>query len=298
MKLIRLILIGWIAGIIPGYAQVEIPELWNHAVHDEAKILTPSFIDSIEVELQRFNDSTSNQVGVFLISSLKGEPIEDLAIRVAKKWKLGQADKDNGVLLLIAKDDRQMRIEVGLGLEGALPDAICNRIIRNEIAPSFRKDAYDEGIRNGLTAIMAASKGEYSASEIDAKSPFEKWTIILIIYGLLFLFTGMGLAADSIFTWIVYVVLAILYLLVPFLGIGFGAGIWIFWIYLIGYPLARKFIPKRFLESKSHSSGSGWSKMSGWTSSGSSSSSSSSSWSSGFSGGGGSFGGGGASGSW
>ena len=149
---------------LSAFAQTEVPELWGHRVHDEAKVLSQNTIDNLERTLQLFEDSTSNQIAVLTITSLNGEAIDQFGIRVVEKWKLGKSDKDNGILLLVAVDDRKMRIEVGQGLEGSLPDAICARIIRNEMAPAFRRGDYDTGVVAAIDAIRLAIKGEYTGS--------------------------------------------------------------------------------------------------------------------------------------
>ena len=118
-------------------AQKPIPELWGLHVHDEAKILSQQTVDLLENQLKVYEDSTSNQIAILIITSLEGASLEEYSLRVAEKWKLGQKDKDNGVLLFIAVDDHKMRIETGYGLEGVLTDALCSRIIRNEMAPKF-----------------------------------------------------------------------------------------------------------------------------------------------------------------
>jgi uncharacterized protein len=105
--------------------------------------------------------STSNQVVVLTITSLENESIEEYSIRVVDTWKLGQKGKDNGGLLLVAKDDRKVRIEVGRGLEGDLTDALCAQIIRREIVPNFKGGDYDRGVRAGVDAILAAIAGAY-----------------------------------------------------------------------------------------------------------------------------------------
>jgi len=149
-------------------AQKEIPELWGQHVHDEAKVLSPQTIETLEQQLKLFEDSTSNQIAILIVPSLDGEIIEQYGLRVSEKWRLGQKDKDNGVLLLISINDRKMRIEVGQGLEGPLPDAICNRIIRNEMAPNFRRGDYDGGVSAAINGIMLAIKGEYTADDAPA----------------------------------------------------------------------------------------------------------------------------------
>ncbi len=145
--------------------QVKIPELWGTRIHDEARILSPAFINQLEQQLKLYEDSTSNQIAILIIPSLEGQPIEEFSLEAAEKGKLGQAEKDNGVLLLIAFEDHKVRIEVGEGLEGVLPDAICNQIIRNEIAPHFRQNDYEGGIQAAVTAMIQAIGGEYQADE-------------------------------------------------------------------------------------------------------------------------------------
>lgn len=144
--------------------QRDIPELANRRVHDDAGILSPQIVAYLEQSLRTFEDSTSNQLAILTVPSLEGESIDQFGIRVAEAWKLGTADRDNGVILLIAVEDRKMRIEVGQGLEGPLPDAICNRIIRNEMAPAFRRQDYDDGVVAAIDGIRKAIKGEYTGS--------------------------------------------------------------------------------------------------------------------------------------
>ncbi|HRI78790.1 MAG TPA: TPM domain-containing protein [Cyclobacteriaceae bacterium] len=146
-------------------AQKEIPELQGRRVHDEANVLSRQTVDYLEQTLKIFEDSTSNQLAILIVPSLESEVIETFSIRVAEKWKLGTKDKDNGAILIVSINDRKMRIEVGQGLEGPLPDAICNRIIRNEMVPSFRRGDYDAGVNAAMTAIMQAVKGEYHVDE-------------------------------------------------------------------------------------------------------------------------------------
>ena len=146
-------------------AQKEIPELWGQRVHDEAKVLSPQTVNYLEQQLKTFEDSTTNQIAILIVSSLDGEVIETYALRAAEKWKLGSKANDNGAILVVSINDRKMRIEVGQGLEGPLPDATCNRIIRNEMAPNFRKGDYNAGVSAAVTAIMQAIKGEYKAED-------------------------------------------------------------------------------------------------------------------------------------
>lgn len=118
----------------------------NGPVNDKAGILRSSEETELAAFLNSVNNQTSVQIAVLTIPSLEGESLEDYSIRVVDSWKLGQKDTDNGVLLLVALEDRKIRIEVGYGLEGKLTDAKSGLIIRNIIAPSFQSGRYGQGI--------------------------------------------------------------------------------------------------------------------------------------------------------
>jgi uncharacterized protein len=166
-------------------AQKVVPELWGQRVHDEAHLLKAETVDQLEKNLKSYEDSTSNQIAILIIQSLEGDVLEQYALRVAEKWKLGQKDKDNGALLLIVVDNHKLRIEVGQGLEGVLTDALSNRIIRNEIAPAFRRGDYDGGVTVGIHGIIKAIDGEYANDE--KTSSDYTWIAIGIMAGLFFI---------------------------------------------------------------------------------------------------------------
>lgn len=165
-----------------GLAQPQIPKLKMWAT-DLTNTLTKSELNELNIRLKTYQDTTSNQILVLMIPSLEGYPIEMLAEETATKNKIGTEKNDNGILLLIAKDDRELRIEVGYGLEGAVPDAIASSIIRNVIRPNFRNDNYYQGISEGISAIISAIGGEYVADQSDEDSgfPFIIFVIILIV---------------------------------------------------------------------------------------------------------------------
>ena len=150
----------------PLYA-LSVPERPAARVNDYAALLSPAARADIENTLAEFEKSTSNQVVVAIFHGLEGGSLEDFSIRLADQWKIGDRQKDNGVILLIFKEDRQVRIEVGYGLEGALPDAVAHQIIRNEIVPAFRDGRFDEGVKNAVAGIIAATRGEYKAVSED-----------------------------------------------------------------------------------------------------------------------------------
>lgn len=151
-----------------GGEALDVPPLKAH-VNDYANILSPAAVQKIEAELSAFETSDSTQIAVLTIPSLEGENIEEYAIKVADAWQIGQKGKDNGAILLVAKSERKIRLEVGRGLEGTLTDLLSGRIIRYEIGPRFKQGDFDGGVEAGVAAIMSAVKGEYSASAQDVR---------------------------------------------------------------------------------------------------------------------------------
>ena len=146
----------------------EVPQLRGY-VNDYASMLSPPAVQQMEGELAAFEQSDSTQIVVLTIASLEGQDLEQYSIQVVEKWKIGQKGKDNGALLLIVKNDRKVRIEVGRGLEGKLTDLVSGRIIRNEISPAFKRGDFDGGVSAGVSAIMATVRGEYTAQPRDIR---------------------------------------------------------------------------------------------------------------------------------
>ncbi len=140
----------------------EVPQL-RARVNDYAGMISQATERQLEQSLQSFETSQSTQIVIVTIPSLEGEAIEDFSIRVAEAWKIGQKGLDNGAILLVAKNDRKIRIEVGYGLEGRLTDLIAGRIIRQVISPAFKAGNFDMGFINGVNAMMEAVKGEFKA---------------------------------------------------------------------------------------------------------------------------------------
>ncbi len=143
-------------------AALEVPLLQGR-VNDYADLLSPSTEASLESILQSLETSDSTQIVVLTIDSLRGDSLEDFSLRVVEDWKIGRQDLDNGVLLLVARDDRKIRIEVGYGLEGKLTDMTAGRIIRNVISPKFKQGDFNQGIIDGVGAIVATVRGEFNA---------------------------------------------------------------------------------------------------------------------------------------
>jgi uncharacterized protein len=129
-------------------------------VQDGAGLLSPEQIRTLTIRLAAFEREVGHQVVVLTLQSLEGEAIEAFSIRVADAWRVGRADVDNGVIVIVAAEDRRARIEVGYGLEGVLPDAAAARIMREVMIPEFRRGAMGEGVVRGVEAILAVTRGE------------------------------------------------------------------------------------------------------------------------------------------
>lgn len=143
-----------------------VPALSGRVV-DQAGILNSAEESRLTAKLKDFEDKTSIQLVVVTLSSLRGSPIEEWGLTLGRSWGIGQKGEDNGALLIVAPNDRELRIEVGYGLEGTLPDATADAIIRNVIVPRFKNGAMADGISDGVDAITAAVTGtgeEYTPS--------------------------------------------------------------------------------------------------------------------------------------
>ena len=289
----------------------EVPPLKGR-VNDYAGLLSPQAASLLESLLKAHEDSTTNQVALLTIPSLEGEDLEGFSMRVVEEWKLGRVKEDNGVLLLLARDDREVRIEVGGGLEGALPDITCGRIIRNELVPRFREGDYEGGILRGTGAILAAIGGTYAAAETRAEEESfggggngDMWG--LVVAGLLIF---LKLVKSALFTpglggWLAYLVLVPLWVV---LGVAMGGvvsgwlGAGLAGLLIVGLGVLRLIFSLTGLGRRfGRSSGAGRRGGLGpifWGALASGSGRSSGGFSGGFSGGGGSFSGGGASGKW
>lgn len=145
----------------PVWAQtlVKVPPLTGRVV-DLGNGLSPEQKQSLETRLQAFEQRKGSQIAVLIIGKTQPETIEQYAIRVAEQWQLGRKRVDDGAILLIAKEERALRIEVGYGLEGALSDVICKRIIEEQILPRFRQDDFYSGISFGVDAMIRVIDGE------------------------------------------------------------------------------------------------------------------------------------------
>jgi uncharacterized protein len=263
---LAILLLAFFGGIHGTLAQeITFPSLTGRVV-DEAGLLDDAKRAEIEAKLAALEAKTSDQLVVVTVRSLQDRTIEEYGYRLGRAWAIGQKDKNNGVLLIVAPNERKVRIEVGYGLEGTLPDAIASIIVQNSILPRFKANDYPGGIALGVDDIIKALSGEGGEWKQPGE-PKQNGTTLLGLVGLVapFLFSGPGLI-------LLVILLHFLFILFAKLGV---------WLHLI--PKPRPGVHSSWIGSSSGSSGS-----SSWSSSDSG----------GFSGGGGSFGGGGSSGSW
>jgi uncharacterized protein len=138
----------------------EVPDYTGY-INDYASMMSTDVRAKLEEDLRSFDLSDSTQVAILTIDSLDGDALEDFSIRVVEQWKIGQKNKDNGVLFLAVKNDRKMRIEVGRGLEHLLTDLAAGRIIDRVVAPQFKAARFNEGFASGVAAIIQTTRGEY-----------------------------------------------------------------------------------------------------------------------------------------
>lgn len=279
-----------LALLIQAAFALEVP-LLRARVNDHAEMLSQGVEAQLELLLKDFEEKDSTQIVILTIPSLEGEVLEDFSMRVAEKWRIGQKGLDNGAILLISRADRKVRIEVGYGLEGRLTDLQAGRIIRGIIVPEFKAGRFDQGVVNGVQAMIAAVRGEFNSEDKKGTGGFgsenfaEALPLLLLFVFIVFSFGRvnrfLGTAAGGFF--------------MPFLGkMAFSPGLGVL-AALAGIGLAAGFIISAIAglaqiagpPSTGRRSGGGYGGFPGGFSSGG-----------GFSGGGGGFGGGGSSGSW
>jgi uncharacterized protein len=276
LSLVTLLLVSTIA------AAYNFPPLTGRVV-DQADLLSATAEAELSAQLAAHEQKTTNQVVVVTLNSLEGDAIEEYGVALGRHWGIGQKERDNGVLLLVAPNERRMRIEVGYGLEGTLTDAISSVIIDRRLRPAFRAGDYEAGIRAGVDGILDVLENN---TPEDLKAPLRQDAVPIdtIIPIMFFLFViaqffkrgGQRLLPSLAFGGIGGVITASL--LHSLIAGGIAGVVLFILIYLL----------------KGGSSGGGGGGSYGWTSG-------SGGWSSGgggFSGGGGSFGGGGSSGGW
>ena len=155
--------------------------------NDYAGVASPQTVRQLDAELRQFERDTSNQIVVAVFPKLaSASSVQDFTHRIAEAWKVGQAGRDNGAVLFVFIAERKVFIQVGYGLEGALPDITAKRIVENEITPAFRAGDYDAGLRDGVAAMIAATRGEYRGtgrvrSDTSAIEPWEALLVFLLL---------------------------------------------------------------------------------------------------------------------
>ncbi len=259
----------------------------DRPVVDTIGLLREEEKQEIEKRIYNLEREKGTQIGVLIVRSTKPESIEEYSMRVAEKWKLGRKGIDDGVLLLVAKEDRRVRIEVGYGLEGAIPDAKAKMIINDYIIPHFKQGNFYEGIEQAIDALISLIKNEELPLPADVKETKNDWfaNIFMFVFGTIifyFSYHGIRYYKKRIIN-ILYIIINILVyiFLVIYFKIKIISDFLAFYLILAFVNLfLQKFNP--------HFGGRGGVSTGSWRSSSGG----------GFSGGGGSFGGGGASGSW
>lgn len=167
---------------------LEVPSAPKGRVSDYANLLSPDAIARIDSKIATHEAQSSDQIAVAIFPSLEDESLEEFSIQLARQWKIGTKEHDNGVLLLVFVEDRQSRLEVGYGLEGRLTDAISSRILRQVLAPRFREGDFDGGVEAAVDAIIQTIHGEYQASPQEETKKFPLGTLLFWVFILFFLY--------------------------------------------------------------------------------------------------------------
>lgn len=157
-------LLGWLTVLccwlpMPAFALVEIPPL-TKAVTDLTQTLSIDEQSALNQTLTQFSQQTGAQIAVLILPTTQPEDIAQFGIRLADAWKIGRAKQDDGVIVIVAKQERKMRIEVGYGLEGAIPDAIAKRVIAEQLAPAFKRGEFYQGLNVATQSLMQLIQGE------------------------------------------------------------------------------------------------------------------------------------------
>lgn len=206
MSKARLMLFWFLAAAFAAgaFAAEVIPPAPKQYFNDYAHVVSAATATRLNQTLEEFERQTSSQVLVVVYPKMQSDSsIEDYTVRVAQAWKVGQKGKDNGAVLFVFINDRKMFIQVGYGLEGALPDALAKRIIDTEVRPRFRTGDFDGGLTAGVNAILAAIKGEYKGAGTTAAErrgnpmSFGAALLVVIFFGVIGIFFLIALARGN-----------------------------------------------------------------------------------------------------
>jgi len=275
---------------------LDVPSLQGY-VNDYAGMISPSVRSKMEGELRAFEQSDSTQIVILTVPSLEGENIEEFSIKVAEAWKIGQQQRDNGILLIVSKQERKIRIEVGRGLEGKLTDLMAGRVIDQVIKPRFKQGDFDGGFITGTSVLVDATRGEFKAEQGPVQrrqKGFPPFLTFLLFFGIFVLILGSfsrilgGIAGAIGLPALVHLTVVPAGILPSILLalVGFGSGFFLSNLFSLG--------GSRRGGHRNHGGGFFYGPWVGGSSIGGGGGFSGG----GFSGGGGSFGGGGASGNW
>jgi len=274
---------------------LEVPFLTGR-VNDLADILPAESEARVEARLARLESEEGSQVAVLTIPSLEGEVLEDYSLRVAETWELGRGEFDDGALLLIASEDRKMRLEVGYGLEPTITDLASRRVLDDVMAPYFRQGDFGGGVEAAVDVIAGLIEGEDALPPPAAtrRGPSGSASVLggLLVLGI---FSLLAVVSRGCMGWIIFLLLTPIWFSVPLAIWGTPLGLVPGIVWVVAFP---------WMRSRLGGGGGGRGGGGGWLPGGGGWSSSGGGWSGGgfsgggFSGGGGSFGGGGASGSW
>lgn len=186
------------------HATPTFPALTGRVV-DRGNFLSPSAQARISQQLKAHENATGNQVVVATVPDLQGYTIENYGYQLGRYWGIGQKGKNNGVILLIARAEHKIRIEVGYGLEGTLTDAISSNIIHTVIMPAFKRGQFEKGISSGVTAIIQALGGQYAMRKADNHHhKYNAWVIIMLIiifWPMMSLFFPFGIPGSRYGRW-------------------------------------------------------------------------------------------------
>jgi uncharacterized protein len=169
LRLLTGVLASCIIFFVASAHALDVPKLTGH-VNDYANMISPATKALLQQELSSFEQTDSTQIAIVTVPSLEGEVLEEYSIKVADAWKIGQKGKDNGIVFLVAKQERKMRIEVGRGLEGKLTDLMAGRIIDLVVKPRFKRGDFDSGFVSGVHALIDATRGEFKAEPSGERS--------------------------------------------------------------------------------------------------------------------------------
>ncbi|UXX79097.1 YgcG family protein [Reichenbachiella carrageenanivorans] len=192
---------------------VPVPEL-KQRVTDLTQTISSNNLEYLEDKIARFEQEKGSQIAILILPTTAPEEIEQYSIRVAEKWKIGRGGVDDGVLMIIAKDDRKLRIDVGYGLEGAIPDIYAKRIIENIITPEFRHGQFAVGINGGLDAIINLINGEDLPAVTQAnhkpQGSGKRMSIWLMVFGVIALSVIKSMIKKSSIKYAIAIAIAIL----------------------------------------------------------------------------------------